>query len=372
MGFWQTGYYEFHDDDDDERPEGWSIFAEPPQLPEFPCDICGQTFPSENDLSEHVAQHLGLRPRMAVNGQECSRGRMVISSHTGTAAWKFFNVQNVSINNGEPINSELAKERLSAFTEGVVLVTLTGEHITKRVDFEFAIAQEKDLTGVDEAIYRLVQTKSLTLNGIQGFNDATKAFKSAAKYQAGIAHYLYGVLQLESSSGSHVVNYRDKYNLAVAHLKGFNRPIAQVIHCLIAFHYNQLEDAARIPNSPRLATTTSKLLCLLNCQLPETQPLQDQKDSLDSVFSDTKTEQTIALCLAALSANPGDHTVSDIEQAIADAEEYDKLKLRIVLAEYLFRIGEFTHGLEHAKALTHNTVAGRWANWYSNRVEGQQ
>ena len=371
MGFWHTGYFEFHDDGD-ERPEGWSIFAEPPQLPEFPCGICGQAFPSRRRLSEHKAQHVGLRPRMTVNGQECSRGRMVISSHTGTTAWKFFNVQNVSINNGEPINSELAKEKLSAFTQGVVSVTLIGDGIEQRVDFEFAIAKEEDLSGVDEATYRLTQTRSLTLNEIQDFNDATKAFGSATKYQAGIAHYLYGVLQREGSSDSHVANYRDKYNLAANYLREFNRPIAQVIHCLIAFHYNQLEEASRVPNSPRLTTITSKLLCLLDCRLPETLTLQDQRDSLDFVFSDTKTEQTIALCSAALRASPDNDIVSDIEQAIAGAEEFDKLKLRIVLAEYLFRIGEFAHGLEHAMALSHNDFAGRWANWYSNRVRGQQ
>jgi len=75
--------------------------------------------------------------------------------------------------------------------------------------------------------------------------------------------------------------------------------------------------------------------------------------------------------LSALS-DTNDDIVAEIKEAISKVEEFDKLKLRIALAEYHFRQGQFADGLEHATTLRHNNIAGRWANWYSNRVEQQQ
>jgi hypothetical protein len=308
---------------------------------------------------------------MKLNGQECSRLRTVVSDHTRPSDWEFFDVHTVSVNDADPINPQAAKERLSAFNDEVVSVILTGDANNQSFDFQFVVAKEEHLAGVDDAIDRLARRGSLSLTTIQEFLNETKDLISARRYATGVAEYLYGVLAREGSPDSGIRDYRIKYDRSVDFLKEFDRPAANAICGLVEFHYNQLAEARRRTQSPRIAVISHALLCFLECKIPPLLPDRDRRGSHDYTLSDAETERTLTLCLSALS-DTNNGVVTEIEGAISKAEEYDKLKLRIAVAEYHFRQGQFTDGLEHATTLRHNNIAARWANWYSNRVEQQQ
>lgn len=359
---------EFHDGGW-EPPDGWSAFNVPDdEGPEYICQICGLSFSSGEELSEHQRQHRSHLPRMFVNGKECPRIRMTISNQTPASCWEFVNVERVSINDREPVSPEQAKEELSALTAGVVNITLIGDGSSQHFDFQFAVAKEEDLKGVDDAVLRLAQIGSLSVAEIESFNSAVSSLHTARNYSAAIANYFYGALAREGSDDSRVPDYRVKYNQSVEILKEYNRPIAETICGLVEFHYNQFDQAAVRLQSPRLAVTSSALLQLLDCQSPHLVADQERRSSWDFVLSDTKTEQVLSLCLSALTINRSEETECEFRSAIAEADESDGMKLRVAFAEYCFSNGHHLAGLEQAQTLRHHGVAARWANYFSNRV----
>tara|TARA_Y100000590_G_C15535230_1_gene944760 strand:- start:71 stop:985 length:915 start_codon:yes stop_codon:yes gene_type:complete len=295
---------------------------------------------------------------------------MTISNQTPASCWEFINVEQVSINDREPVSPEQAKEKLSRLTTGVANITLLGGNSDQHFNFQFAVAKEEHLQGVDDAVLQLAQIGSLSVAEIENFNNATSSFHTASNYKAAIANYFYGALAREGSEDSRVSDYRAKYNQSVEVLKEYSRPIAETICGLVEFHYNDFEQAALRRESQRIAVTSSALLQLLDCRIPNLAANQGNKRSLDFVFSDAKTEQVLRLCLSALTINRAEETERKFEDAIAEADDLDRMKLRVAAAEYCFRNGRYSAGLEQAETSRHehHKVVGRWANYFINRV----
>src|SRR6516164_5041408 len=97
MGFWHTGYMEFHE------PSGEGSFKQAVPAPlTYPCPKCGLEFVSERDLRVHAfAGHATPRPTLVFMGRECGRSRLTVTRDTSAAEWVMRNAQSVRVN-GRP------------------------------------------------------------------------------------------------------------------------------------------------------------------------------------------------------------------------------------------------------------------------------
>lgn len=75
MGFWHTGYMEFH-----EQNEGWSTTEIVRTPPVFSCTECELTFSSMEDLEVHCFDgHVATRPFIMFRGRECGTAEGLVS-----------------------------------------------------------------------------------------------------------------------------------------------------------------------------------------------------------------------------------------------------------------------------------------------------
>ena len=75
MGFWQTGYGEFHEEVGLERYEFGT------STPEYPCGACGEIFATADELVAHRLEHHPLHlPGLIVRGAEAGSRPVVITS----------------------------------------------------------------------------------------------------------------------------------------------------------------------------------------------------------------------------------------------------------------------------------------------------
>jgi hypothetical protein len=370
MGSWTTGYIEFHEStgwDDGPRPE--------PVPPTYPCTQCGQVFLTPDDLSVHLFDgHVTTRPLLVLRGRECGRSRLSVISTTQPDDWSFRNFHHIRVNGCSASESD-AKSLLSSASVGVVSVVLQGERADQEFEFSFTIANESDLRGVDEGLHGLVQGRSLTINAIEAFLDRTASYTTARRYRDGIANYLYGVLAREGSRESGLLRsrgelpgYTSRFDEAVSTLGEFDRPAAEAICGLVAFHYNQFDLALRKTRSPRVARAARRFAVLLSGGVPDPSNLATaERASLDYVLSDTETERVLAWCCIPLDGS-ADEAVSQIEAAITDHQPTDALKLHIIAAEHYLAAGDPKEGARHAAELRHSRLAEEWADSYRDRL----
>jgi hypothetical protein len=147
MGFWHTGYMEFHE------PTGEGSFAPRAALPPtYPCPTCGLEFSSERDVRVHAFEgHATPRPILVLRGRECGSSRLTVTAETSTADWVTKNAQSVAVN-GRLATLDRTVAYLASQRSGVTDVTLTNGDVSRTFEFEFALADEADLDGVDAAL----------------------------------------------------------------------------------------------------------------------------------------------------------------------------------------------------------------------------
>lgn len=370
MGFWHTGYMEFHE------PTGWGDGPRgEPVPPTYPCAQCGEVFLTPDDRSVHLFDgHITTRPVLALKGRECGRSRLSVISKTRPDDWSFRNSNHIRVN-GRTASEGEAKSLLSSASMGVVSVVLEGERADQEFEFSFTIADEKDLSGVDEGLRGLVHGRSLTINAIEAFLDRTAPYTTARRYRDGLANYFYGVLAREGSPESGLLQgrgelpgYTSRFDEAVSTLGEFDRPAAEAICGLVAFHYNQFDLALRKTRSPRVARAARRFAVLLSGGVPDPSNLATADGpSLDYVLSDTETERVLAWCCIPLDGS-ADETVSQFEAAVNDHQPTDALKLHIVAAEHYLASGDPKKGARHAAELRHSRLAEQWADSYRDRL----
>ena len=373
MGFWHTGYMEFHE------PTGERSGPRlPPPPPKFPCPDCGRIYRSVDDVAVHRFDgHSTVRPALTLRGRECGRSRLSVISTTAPSDWNFHNTQHVFVNSVERSPAEAITD-LCAKTKGVVAVKLVGERTDQNFEFSFSIANEADLVGVDDALGELVHGRSLTINSIEGFLNRAAPFESARRYRDALANYFYGVLAREASSESGLLDERNngstpayaaRFDDAVAELGRFDRPPAEAICGLVAFHYNQFDLALRKTQSPRVARASRRLAALISgANSDAALDAPDTSRSLDYTLSDTTTERVLALCCVPLDGT-ATASINEIEALITGLQPSDETKLRIIAAEHHLATGNRDRGLSHVAALRHSSLTEEWSISYRNRLE---
>jgi hypothetical protein len=126
-----------------------------------------------------------------------------------------------------------------------VEVELSNQGATTRCLLDFKVADEAHLAGVEAAFLRLARDRLLNIQAVSRFNDDCRAFASAMPYCDGISHYLYGVMAKERApdSGLKHEEYIQRFLRSSEELSGFDRPLARSVRSLVAFHFNQFDDA---------------------------------------------------------------------------------------------------------------------------------
>lgn len=377
VGFWHTGYMEFHE----HTEEGSGGFIDERKISVFPCATCGIEFITERDFRVHTFQgHAIQRPVLVFKGRECGRGRLFVTEETSVSDWVIRDTDKVTVN-GSPMSLESAAEVLCSKRSGVVEVTLAQNGASRPLcfEFEFNLAEEADLLLVDEALDRLIDGRELSARSIDDFIMRSRHYPTSVRYVAGLANYLYGVIGRERAAEAGILDespdgggYQGKYDQAVEILRNFDRPPAEAICGIVAFHYNQFERAMTKTKSQRVADVSLRFQSLLTGQPIALGDLSlSPHSSLDRELSDSVMEQVLKWSAIPLDGTAAPDVVSELTSSIDTQRFSDAVKLHLVAAEHTFATGDVVSAKHHAEYLRHSRLTEGWAADFKTRDQFQ-
>ena len=368
MGFWHTGYMEFHEPNGEGSWAGSFI----PAPPTYPCPRCDLIFSSDQDLRVHAfGGHSTRRPILVLMGRECGRSRLTVTVPTTPESWVARNARRAAVN-GEAVAPDAVAALLSAQRSGVFDVELASEGVVQEFQFEFKLAEEDDLRGVDTTLERLIDGHELSLRAIDDFIMRGKPYETASRYQAGLADYLYGVLRREGidPASAPIDGYQAKYDQAVGVLGAFDRPPAEAICGLVGFHYNQFDRAMTKTRSQRVASVSLRLQAMLAGMPWSVGDLSSAPHtSLDIALGDSTVNRVLQWCAVPLDGSARDQA-ADIVAALPVQRPYDALKLRLIVAEHFLAAGDRAAAIWHAEELRHSQKTEHWYANFRSRLEG--
>lgn len=260
MGFWHTGYAEFHE------PTGLGEYVYTPPLPvRYTCETCAQVFSNLEALRKHrFEQHPVRQPVLLLRGKPVGTLPEVLMTPLDLSDVLVEDATTCLLN-GEPMPPARLGEQFVAMRREFAEVELRNQGANTRCLLDFRIADESDLDGVEAAFLRLARDRLLNIRAVSRFNDDCRFFASAMPYCDGISHYLYGVMAKERSqdSGLKHEEYIPRFLRSSGELSGFNRPLARSVRSLVAFHFNQFEDAEYLAPEGALRYAAGTFACLL-------------------------------------------------------------------------------------------------------------
>lgn len=240
MGFWHTGYAEFHE------PTGLGeyVYTPPPPV-RYVCEHCSQSFAELEALRKHrFEQHPVRQPALLLRGRPVGSVplQLMMPLHPTDV---LVEDTTACLLNGQPVELARLREQLAAMRREYAEVELRNRGASTRCLLDFRVADEAHLAGVETAFLRLARDRVLNIQAVSRFNDECRAFASAMPYCDGISHYLYGVMAKERSpeSGLKHEEYVQRFLRASDELSGFDRPLVRSVRALVAFHFNQFDDA---------------------------------------------------------------------------------------------------------------------------------
>ncbi|GAA3539404.1 hypothetical protein [Nocardioides daeguensis] len=371
MGFWHTGYMEFHE------PTGFESTgpASPPKPPEFPCPECGLVFSSDRARRAHRFDgHATKRPTLLFRGRECGRTRLMVTSASSAADWMTADVETISVN-GRELSPEDAAKYLAHVKVGVQTVAVANGPLERTFEFDFCLAEEEDLGLVDQALEKLIASRELSRNAIDAFIMRAGRGVTARRYREGLATYLYGVLAREAEEDPGRVDasgaplYEQRYNSAVSLLSTFDRPAAEAICGLVALHYNQFDLAVRKTNSHRVSDVAARFRSLLSGGAFVTASLADRSHgSFDQALSDSVTEELVDVGAAALDGSLSS-VITQVLPILSGLRPQDQFKVRLIAAEALLAAGDPEGASRHGEALRHSKETGAWYAGFRTRLQ---
>jgi hypothetical protein len=240
VGFWHTGYAEFHE------PTGLGeyIYTPPPPV-RYACEHCSQLFLDLEALRKHrFEQHPVRQPALLLRGKPVGALPQVLMTPLDPSDVLVEDAANCLLN-GQPVPTARLGQQLAAMRREYVEVELSNQGATTRCLLDFKVADEAHIAGVETAFLRLARDRLLNIQAISRFNDDCRSFASAMPYCDGISHYLYGVMAKERApdSGLRHEEYIQRFLRSSEELSGFDRPLARSVRALVAFHFNQFDDA---------------------------------------------------------------------------------------------------------------------------------
>lgn len=367
MGFWHTGYIEFHE------PVGLGE-AIVPTPPVYRCKHCDEAFGSPYELHTHrFEQHPYSRPVLFIRDIEVGTTPLRITKPLIKDDIQISHCDHAWIN-GVPLSPSDISDQLVATTNDTVTIKLANEGVSAEFSLRLAIASEDDLDGVDRCFLDVARRGRLDKRSIEDFIRAAEVFSSSTGYVDGICEYFYGVLAKERSVDSSLPYdaYREKFTRADEALKDFDRPLARVIGALIAFHFNRFIDSRDLAGKSRVGIASERFERWIAKDTAGADALlaRDFDAGIEKLVTDYESERIIAWCVAdSQSLKPH---AKDIESLICrDIPEFDRTKLRVLLAELYANHGNRDKAASHARDLRNNPTFGQWAESVLERLTGE-
>lgn len=358
MGFWHTGYIEFH--------ERMGLDASyKPSPPRFPCVHCGKTYSSREQLQKHRFEaHPLHRPIMFLHGRELGTHPARVTQRLSPADVRVEGCDRVALNGSEiPISS--LPRRLAGISSDVCRVVLSKAGVAAEFELDIRVASESDLAGVEEQFRRTALGRRLDTRAVDEFISAASGFGSAIGYCDGICAYLYGVLAKERATDSTLPyeTYTGKFSKAAEELAAYDRPLARAIGSLVEFHFNHFQESARLSPDSRVGRVAERYAAWMESpgQAPALMSAADEQVThLEALVTDWDTEQIVRWGIRPLPDLAKD--ADEIEYFLnRDLAELDKVKLHVLLGELHAASGDAGRALLHAKALRNLAALERWA-----------
>lgn len=331
MGFWHTGYFEFHE------PVGLGDSSNfTPQPVRYACEHCKQDFAELEVLRRHRFEaHPQRQPVLLLHGRPVGRLPVQLMTPLTASDVVVHDATNCRLN-GEPLALDSLGLRLMAMRREYVELEISGGGLTTRCVLDFRVADEVQVAGVEAAFSRMAQEKILSLEAISRFNRECRGLTGADLYYDGICQYLYGVMAKERAPDSGLLyeQYIQRYLRASEVLAGFERPLARSIRALVAFHFNQFREAELLASEGLLRRVAGAFVRLL-----QGLPWHDEKASSSGVGStveDLLTDQETLHVLDDLSfsmAHMKDHAEEMLARARRASSGYDRLKCQLLAGE---------------------------------------
>ena len=358
MGFWHTGYIEFHETSGIDE---WCS----PAPPNYQCSHCDKQFESATALRQHRFQeHPFKRPFLFIRGIEVGSTPVTITrsidpSDVGTGACAS------AIVNGVKIPVDQLAGTLASIEQDTVRILLEGEGATASFEVRVEIASDQDIIGVEQTFFDVARHRHLDMRAIEQFIDGAKGFRTAAAYCDGVCEYLYGVLAKERSPTSSLPYemYREKFVRSLDRLGTFDRPLANRVGGLIKFHFNQFEEASSLSPGSRVGRAAAVFTHWLSGKpftVWKEEPLEVDV-WFESLLTDWDTERLIRWAVREPAILLGE--LGSIEKMLGgNPTEFDKTKLHILLAE--IGLCSMNKGLvlTHARELRNSPSVVHWAD----------
>ncbi len=356
MGFWHTGYMEFH------QPTGLEADYRPTKTV-YRCQHCDAQFGAMEDLRGHRFEaHPYSRPVFFVRGIELGTSTFRVTRDAPAGDFVIERSTTASIN-GKSVRVADVPKMLAKVKNDKVKVELANDGANAVFEVAFRIAAVEDLEGVEAAFLKLAKKGLLTIASVEGFIEDCRPFTTADGYYDGICHYLYGVLAKERSPDSALPyeEYRTRFNRAADELLDYDRPIARIIRALVAFHFNHFADVVATAPAGRLRVASTRFAALLEGKRwGAASPPASRRNAMEDLLTDHETLRILRWAtspLAALGAEAAD--ISAL--AKRDIPEFDRMKLRMLLAESSAASGDNDTARRVARALIGSPKTATWA-----------
>ena len=356
MGFWHTGYMDFHEPTGIDRT--WAVTP-----PEYLCAQCESVFQSLDDLRRHRFEaHPLRRPVLYVAGIEVGAHPRRVTRPLSPNDVRLYGCDGVILN-GTPIPLEAVPGELSRKTIGVVRLVLRKGPVDAEFELDYRIATDDDLAGVEAEFLRIAERKRLDTHIVQELIETTARFKTAIGYVDGICSYLYGVLAKERSVASSVnyEKYEGKFAGAIEQLGTYDRPLARTVGSLIEFHFNHFADSAALSPVSRAGRAAARFKIWMKGGKARTIGGKIEPASrLENLVTDWHTEEILRWSSKSLSQLQPD--VAEIAKRLdSSSAELDKVKLRLLLGEVFAHNGMVQEAIEQARALRNRPGFEPWA-----------
>jgi hypothetical protein len=357
MGFWHTGYIEFHE------PVGLGDDYKP-SPPVYVCQRCNAEFLRVEDLRAHrFEMHPFRRPVLLIRGVEVGSTAIRISRGLAATDVEVLKCERAYLN-GEPIAVDKLGSTLSRFGNGFLTIELSNTGASARFELQIGIATEADILSVEQSFLGVARRGRLDMRSIEDFIGAARSYRSAVDYYDGISEYFYGVLAKECAKDSSLAyeEYRDKWSRSADKLKDFRRPLADCIRAIIDFHFNHFREAAALTPTFRVGVAGQRFNSWIRGDVAVARAIISHSvdDRFEKLLTDFETERLLTWSVA--KPNVVLRQADELEALLRkEAAEYDRTKVRILLAETYAETGSASLARYHARELRNNLTLRAWA-----------
>jgi hypothetical protein len=360
MGFWHTGYMEFHE------PVGLGDYVVEPRPVQYLCGSCGKTYADEASLREHrLVQHPLKRPMLYVRGMEVGAAPLRVRTPIDAGAVLTMSAEGAHYD-GSVLAVDGVPRAIAGARNGIHSLRLLAGGSWYDFEIDVRIPSLSDLAGVDEEFTKLARGKYMDARRIQDFIDSSRDYPSAIEYCDGIAAYLFGVLAREraESSGIPYEAYVGKFHSAVESLSEFPRAISRAICGYIEFHFNHFETASTLSGSGYIGAAARRYQGWLTARafgFGRRVPFSPSEPDLDRWMTDSETDQ-IAKC-ATMPEGEMTRSIAQLEKLLSsEIVSFDSAKIRILLTHVYSRVKQKDKALKHVRQLRNLPGFEEWAD----------